>query len=110
MVDSHGWHSIQQPRYHNNAACLGGRRIARVHLRLGHGGKPLCGKCALLNEAYAGPPRALAAAAGGPVGTLIGVAVGGRRARTVRRRTPPGALGEEIAADAPPSAGPKESS
>ena len=45
------WHSVKQPKHHNNTNCNTGNNIETENLRQGTGGKPLCEECKRLNDA-----------------------------------------------------------
>lgn len=44
------FHSILQPRHHNNSCCTEGNNIEPKYLQQGTGGKPLCHHCEVLNS------------------------------------------------------------
>lgn len=44
------WHSVKQPRHHDNTNCTEGNNIEKENLRAGTGGKPLCTHCADLDR------------------------------------------------------------
>jgi hypothetical protein len=50
MPRTNPWHSVKEPRYHNNTNCNSGNNIERENLRWGTGNKVLCRECAYLNS------------------------------------------------------------
>ena len=44
------WHSVKANVHHNNTECDIGKDIEKEDFRHGHGDRPLCQECAVLNS------------------------------------------------------------